>query len=269
MIELSVIIVNYNGQHYLAKCIDSLHEKLKNILFEIIILDNNSSDNSCNFIKEKYSDVILIESKANYGFGKGNNKAVQCSKGKYLLLLNNDTIILEQLAPVLDFYKLNQEIGVVGINMVDENKKYLPAAGNFPNFFNLLILKNFFKISHEFQTGVFSKNQYEVDWLGGSFLMLSKKIYNEIKGFDEDYFMYVEDVDFCKKIADIGKKRVFYPNYSYIHFVGFNSSKNFMLIKGLKIYLKKHSFGIEKIKLQIALEINSFVKLIKTALKLN
>ena len=90
--ELSVIIVNYNGQNYLEKCIDSLFEKLKKISFEIVILDNNSSDDSCTFIKDKYPEVILIESKVNYGFGKGNNKAVEHSKGKYLLLLNNDTI---------------------------------------------------------------------------------------------------------------------------------------------------------------------------------
>uniref|UniRef100_UPI003752DD78 glycosyltransferase family 2 protein n=1 Tax=Flavobacterium sp. TaxID=239 RepID=UPI003752DD78 len=92
---------------------------------------------------------------------------------------------------------------------------------------------------------------------------------NKINGFDEDYFMYVEDVDFCKKIAKVGLKRVFMTSISYIHFVGFNTNKNPMLVKGYKIYIKKHFSGIQKIVISIILQINSFVKNIKLALKTN
>ena len=152
--------------------------------------------------------------------------------------------------------------------MIDENKKYLPAAGNFPNFLNLLILKKIFKISIEFQSGKFSKECYEVDWLGGSFLMVSKNIFTEVKGFDMDYFMYVEDVDLCKKIANHQYKRIFLPNFSYIHFVGFDNSKNPMLIKGFEIYIKKHFAGWARIKMQFAITVNKTVKLIKKRLNL-
>lgn len=268
-LQLSVIIVNYNGLKYLKECFDSLYDKLKETTFEIIVMDNNSSDESCKFIKENYPKVILVESKENLGFAKGNNEAVKSAKGDYLLLINNDTIVLDDLEPLLQHLKSNITIGVIGINMLDGNKRYLPAAGNFPSPRNMFQLKKLLEKGPEFSSGKFSKESYEVDWLGGSFLLLSKKVYQEIKGFDEDYFMYVEDVDFCKKIANKGYKRLFMPNFSYVHFVGFNTSRNPLLIKGYEIYISKHLKGANKIISITALKINKFVKKCKRMLKLD
>lgn len=268
-IELSVIIVNYNGLKFLTDCLNSLKINLIGISHEIIIIDNDSKDESCDFIKQNFPEVILIESKINHGFGKGNNEAVKQSRGENLLLINNDTIVLDNLKPVLEVLKSDKNIGVIGINMLNAKKEYLPVAGNFPNARNMFQLIKLLDISPEFKTGKFTKNQYEVGWLGGSFLMLSKEIYTAIKGFDEDYFMYVEDVDFCKKIADIGKKRLFLPNYSYIHFIGFNNSKKPLLIKGYQIYISKHMKGFQKTICLLSLKINKTVKNIKTNLKLD
>ncbi|MCW1146900.1 glycosyltransferase family 2 protein [Flavobacterium lacisediminis] len=263
-IELSVIIVNYNGVKYLKDCLDSLYLKLTNISFEIIILDNNSTDNSCVYIKENFPTVKLVESKINHGFGKGNNEAVKHAKGKYLLLFNNDTILLDNLLPALEFLENDSKIGVIGINMLNGKKEYLQAAGNFPNFKNMFQFQKLLDLGIEFKKGKFTKKYYEVDWLVGSFLMLTKETYLLIKGFDEDYFMYVEDVDLCKKIADVGLKRIFLPNLSYIHYVGFNKKKNPLLVKGYKIYLKKHFKGISVFFISLALTINSFVKFLKS-----
>lgn len=265
--ELSVIIVNYNGVKYFKECFESLIQNLEGIFFEIIVIDNNSQDESCSFIKNNFPTIKLIESKINYGFGKGNNEAVKQAKGEYLLLINNDTIVLDQLKPALDFIKSDKSIGVIGINMLSANKEYIPAAGNFPNFRNMFQFQKLLNLGTEFKNGKFSKEYYEVDWLGGSFLLLSNEIYAKIKGFDEDYFMYVEDVDFCKKMANIGLKRVFMPNLSYIHFVGFNAKKNPLLVKGYEIYIQKHFSGIEKSMISFILQINAIVKKIKITLK--
>lgn len=265
--ELSVIIVNYNGLKYLNNCFESLFKKLNGISFEIIIIDNNSSDESCKFIIDNFPNIILVQSKTNYGFGKGNNEAVKIAKGDYLLLLNNDTIILDDLFPALEILKSDSKIGVIGINMLDSKKEYLQAVGNFPNPINMFKLKNLLNIGKEFESGNFSKERYDVDWLGGSFLLLSKKLYSEIGGFDEDYFMYVEDVDFCKKIADRGYKRVFLSKFNYIHYIGFNDTKNKLLIKGYEIYLSKHSKGIEKALCYLSIKANKTVKKIKNILK--
>lgn len=263
-VQLSVIIVNYNGLRFLKDCLDSLIDKLNSISHEIIIIDNNSQDESCAFIKENYPFVYLIESKINYGFGKGNNEAVKHAKGKYVLLFNNDTILIDNLDPILSLLEKDKSIGVVGINMLNANKEYLPAAGNFPNIRSMFKFQKLLDLGIEFNIGKFSKEYYEVDWLVGSFLFLSKETYEKINGFDEDYFMYVEDVDFCKKIADIGLKRIFIPNLNYIHFVGFNSNKNPMLVKGYKIYIKKHFKGFSSIMVSVALIINAVVKRIKS-----
>ncbi len=263
--ELSVIIVNYNGLKYLKDCFDSLYKTLEGTAYEIIVIDNQSADNSCNYIRENYPDIKLIESPENLGFGKGNNEAVKHAQGDYLLLINNDTIVLDNLTPVLDHIKADKTIGALAINMLNGNKEYTIAVGRFPDFGAMLRLKNFSKAGKDIETGHFTKDAYEVDWLSGSFLMMPKKVYDEVGGFDEDYFMYVEDVDLSRRIYYKGYKRVFLPQYSYIHFVGFNKARNPLLIKGIKMYIAKHYSGITAIKLRAGLAVNAMVKRLKGA----
>lgn len=262
--ELSVIIVNYNGLQYLKGCFDSLQDKLQGINYEIVVIDNNSKDDSCAYIKQHYPAVVLIESKENYGFGKGNNEAVKHAKGEYILLLNNDTILQDNLLPVLEYIKADATIGAVGIKMLSGDRDYLLSVGNFPNFRSVLKMKNIGKVGKDIEEANFTKNAYDVDWISGSFLLMPKKMYDEIGGFDEKYFMYVEDVDLCREIYNKGYRRVFLPNYSYIHFVGFNKAKNHLLVKGFKIYIKKHYSGIAATKLRLALTINALVKRFKS-----
>lgn len=262
--ELSIIIVNYNGLNHLKNCFDSIAEKLTGISHEIIVIDNDSKDGSDQYIRENYPEVVLIASKVNLGFGKGNNLGVKYAKGEYLLLLNNDTIILSNLHSVLELLKNDERIGVIGINMLNAEKQYLQVTGHFPNPRNMFQLKKLLTQGKEFKSGNFSKDYYEVDWIGGSFIMIKKELYMRVGGFDEDYFMYVEDVDFCKKVANLGYKRVFLPKFSYIHFVGFNSFKNKFIIKGYEIYLSKHYKGMYKYLCQIAININKLVKTIKS-----
>ena len=268
-IELSVIIVNYNGLKYIKECFDSLYAKLAGISFEIIVIDNNSTDDSCNYIRANYPEVVLLDSKINHGFGKGNNEAVKHAKGEILLLINNDTILLDSLLPVFNFVKQNKDVGEVGIKMLDGNRQYLPSVGKFPEFKSMLELKRMNAMGEEFRTGNFSKDKYEVDWIGGSLVFIPKAVYDSVGGFDKRYFMYVEDVDLSKEIADKGYKRIFMPGYSYIHFVGFNKSRNPMLIKGFRIYISKHFAGFEKMKVLAALKVNEIVKTVKKTLKID
>ncbi len=261
--DLSVIIVNYNGMKYLKGCFDSLYDKLSGINFEVIVLDNMSADDSCTYIKHNYPQVRLIESRENLGFGCGNNAAVKIAKGEYLLLINNDTIVQYHLSPALDFVKNDNTIGALGILMLDGNSNYLISAGNFPNPFNMIRLKNMFLMGPEFRSGNFAKPVYDVDWLGGSFLLMPKNVYNSIGGFDKDYFMYGEDVDLCKKVADAGYRRVFMPGLSYIHFVGYNKSRDNLVVKGHELYIEKHKSGFDKLATMTALGINKMIKKLK------
>ena len=261
--QLSVIIVNYNGQKYLKDCLDSLYRHLEGINSEIVLLDNNSADNSCAYIKEHYPEVTLIESSRNLGFGKGNNEAVRHASGRYLLLLNNDTIIQQNLKPVFQVVKNDSTIGAAGIKMLNGKGQYLVATGKFLSPGNIFRMKNMFRMGKEFATGNFSKGLYDVDWITGSFMLMPADVYRKVGGFDEDYFLYVEDVDLCKKIADAGYRRVFLTQYSYIHFVGHNKSKNHLLINGNRLYIEKHMKGITKLAALAALFVNASVKKIK------
>lgn len=263
-IELSVIIVNYNGLKYLKDCFDSLYAKLENISFEIIVVDNNSTDESCAYIKENYPNVFLIESKENLGFGQGNNLGVKNAKGETILLINNDTIVLDDLQPAIELLLSDPNFGIVAINMLSTNREYIPAASLFPTPLRLLRISFLKDRRKEFVTGNFDSNKvYETDWVTGAFMLIRKSDYEKVKGFDSDYFMYVEDVDLCKKIADLGKKRIFMPSLNYIHFVGFNTTREKLLINGYKIYSKKHFKGFSLLTANVMLKINRWVKILQ------
>ncbi len=240
-VKLSIIIVNYNCGKYLKECITSIYNKCSSFTFEIIIFDNNSSDDSLNFLENNFKEVILLKSDKNLGFAGGNNKAAETTKGEYLLLLNNDTVILENIYPLFSFFENDNKIGVLGIKMLNSQQKYIPSFGKFPKPLNLLRFSSLNYKSSEILIDNFNdKNHIQVDWVSGSFLMVKNKDWQHVKGLDEDYFMYVEDVDFCKKIALIGKKTIFVHSISYIHHVGFNKKKQHLLLRGYEIYVIKY-----------------------------
>lgn len=259
-IELSVIIVNYNGVSFFKKCFESLKDNLYGISFEIIVVDNDSKDDSCNFLRTHFPEVKLIASKENLGFGRGNNLGVENAQGRTILLLNNDTIIQNHLLPVLKTLYKDDETGIVAINMLNGNKNYISAVGRFPTPFRLLKISFLNDNRPEFKIGNFGLDLYDVDWVSGSFMLIRKADYEAVNGFDTDYFMYVEDVDLCKKIKNIGKKCVFQSNLSYIHFVGFNKSREYLLLKGYKIYASKHFSKAGGLIAKSMLSTNRFIK---------
>ena len=238
--KISVVIVNYNGQKYLQECLDAIKQNLGNLSYEIIIVDNDSSDNSCIFIKDRFPEVKLIESKENLGFGRGNNLGVKEAKYDTILLLNNDTILQDHLLTAIETLYENEKNGIVTINMLDAKKTYVPAVGRFPSPFRLIKISLLSDRRDVFKTGDFKEKVYTADWVTGAFMLIRKSDYERINGFDPDYFMYVEDVDLCKRMSDFGKKCVFQSSLNYIHFVGFDKSREPLLLKGYEIYAGKH-----------------------------
>lgn len=263
---LSIIIVNYNGKHYLKDCLDSLKKCCGGINHEVIIFDNASTDNSIDFIQQNFPKIQLIESKENIGFARGNNKAVQSSKGDLILLLNNDTVLLDNILPAIEVVD-RDKVGVVGIKMLGKQNEYRRSVGKFPTPIRLLKLSWLYYNSIDFKNGKFGKSQYEVDWIEGSFLLTKRKIWDSIGGLDSDYFMYVEDLDFCKKVRLADKKAIYFTECSYIHYGGYSKQRGELLKNGFKKYINKHHKGLTKKISVLSLEFNYFVKYAKEIIR--
>jgi len=266
--ELSIIIVNYNGERFLEACIESIFTKCEGMDFEIIIVDNASQDNSVSFLEQNYANkVILIKSNENLGFAKGNNLGARKSSGKYILLLNNDTVLRHSLKPAIKALKPN-DVGAIGIKMLGKDMEYRHSVGYFPTPSRLIKLSRLYNFSNGFKTGKFADNSpKEVDWVEGSFLMVKSSIWNDLKGLDDDYFMYIEDIDICKKITSHNYKVLYLPNIEYLHFGGYGASREHMLKRGFKKYINKHLKTPNKQLALLSVAFNFMIKDVKKAFR--
>jgi N-acetylglucosaminyl-diphospho-decaprenol L-rhamnosyltransferase len=230
MLQLSIILVNYNGSKFLEDCLGSIKKYLKEISYEVIIVDNSSSDNSINIIANEFPDFNLICSKNNLGFSRANNLAIKQAKGQYLLFLNTDTILIDDsLYSLLDYLTENHDVGAIGSRLVFENLRYQLSFGNPPNLVIELIDKVRYRLDNRYHSSLskFYDRQYskvqEVGWVTGACLMIRRDVFEQIGGFDENFFMYFEDKDLCKRVKELGYKVVYYPKTTIIHLLGGSS----------------------------------------------
>ena len=255
---LSIIIVNYNVKYFLEQCLQSIELASKKIKKEVLIVDNNSTDGSSLMIRNKFPKFKLIENKKNVGFSKANNQAIKKAKGKYILLLNPDTILEEDtLRKCIDFFKIKKNAGGVGVKMIDGNGNFLPESKrSFPSptiaFYKIFGLSFLFPKSKKFgkyHLGFLDKNKvHEVDVLSGAFFMTKKSILNKVGLLDENFFMYGEDIDISYRIKLAGFKNFYFPKTRIIHYKGESTKKTslnyvFLFYKAMSIFYNKHFKG--------------------------
>ncbi|MGQ9778132.1 MAG: glycosyltransferase family 2 protein [Thermodesulfobacteriota bacterium] len=255
MVDLSVIIVNWNAKELLKACIESIYRNAGHILLEIIVVDNASTDGSQGMIKELFPRAVLIENKRNLGYSRANNIGFNYSKGKYLLFLNPDTLVPEKtLEKAFLFMEENKDAGIVGCKHLNSDGSFQPSAFGFiplaSIFAYILGLNKLIKISW---LKKLSKTR-TVGYVQGSFLLIRREIFQEIGGFDENFFLYGEDVDLCKRVWDLGRKVYYYPDIFIIHYLGGSSRNNPETLKhfissSLYFYKKHQSEVRYKIKL--------------------
>jgi len=243
---LSIVIVNYNGKTIIGDCIYSIRKYIT-VPYEIIVVDNFSADGSQEYLKYNFSDINLLLNETNEGFAKGNNIGVKKSIGKYILLLNNDAFLSQDIKLLIDLMESDKNIGVAGIKMYGQEGEYRHSAGFFPVAWRLFKISSLYNKKNGFSDGQFKslKNDsppyYEVDWVEGSFLLTRRSLWNSVGGLDDSYFMYVEDVDYCKMIKNAGFKTVYYPSLNYVHIGGYGSGRLNLIFRGFCRYHKKHS----------------------------
>jgi len=253
--QLSVIIVNYNVKNLLRDCLLSVQKAAHSIDTEIILVDNASSDGSVEMLKAEFKYVKLIANTQNLGFSKANNQGIAQAQGKYILLLNPDTLINKNtFEDCLNFSKQTNNCGGIGVQMLDANNQFLKESKRgFPtpwaSLCRLSFLNKLFPNSallNGYYLGHLSNDEnHQVEVLAGAFIWIKKSIIDEIGGLDETYFMYGEDIDFSYRIQQAGYHNYFLGTVTILHYKGESTDKySFKYIKhfydAMKIFSKKH-----------------------------
>ncbi|MEN8222931.1 MAG: glycosyltransferase family 2 protein [Acidobacteriota bacterium] len=246
--ELSIIIVNYNSGKYLYNTIRSVYNSAPDSGFEIIIVDNNSSDSSLTKVIEDFPEIRLIELEINAGFGKANNIGAESAGGKYLLFLNNDTEVLkDSIDTLVSEIKDNPDYGIVSPLLFYEDGSCQLNYGNDPGIISEFLTKYFSKFIFRFNTKFKGENfEKNADWISGACFIISSKLYKELEGFDEYFFLYYEDADLGKRVRSMGLKNHLTSKSRIVHFLGKSTSPVFnellpLIKEGHLYYYRKHN----------------------------
>ncbi len=286
-IDLSIIIVSYNTRKLTVACLKSILQYTKQISYEVIVVDNNSTDDSVKYLN-KFNDnkIHIIENASNVGFGKANNKGIKASKGRYILFLNSDTLLKENvLEPMLNWMDMNPNIGISTCRLLNSDLSLQGTGGYFPTLVRVFswmtiqdvplvdsVIKPFHPMKEKsFTKGTsFYKNIRQLDWVTGAFMLVRSEVISSIKGFDEDYFMYTEEVDFCYRAKKEGWTVYYNPTWSIIHYGGASGTVTESIrheFHGVKLFYKKHYSKLSYVLLRLILVIGSLGRIIVFGIK--
>ncbi len=269
MTDLSIIIVCYKGWDRLNKCLRSLALfSGKNFSTEVIVVDNNSGEETISRAEETFPKFRFIYSKINGGFAHGCNLGAVNSSGEFILFLNPDTIASEtEIEKLLNEAKQNPQYTILSCRQINENGRESIALGEFPSFFNLT----------GFQRAIFMRRKSGIvnpasetsypDWVSGSVVMMRHETFDKLKGFDEDFWMYFEDVDLCRRVRDTAGRIAFCRNVTIEHNHGGSSRISLKVTSLTKtevhisrhVYISKHKKGFEKLLIQTFLVLNNLI----------
>lgn len=254
--DLSIIIVNWNAKDFLINCINSIIDNTKEITYEIIIIDNNSSDGSIKMLKDKFSNlsnVIIISNKDNKGFAGANNQAINISTGKDVLLLNPDTIIKANvIKETFKCLEKDENLGVAGCTVLNPDgslqlacRRMVPSIKDA--FFKLFGITKIFKKMNRYNLNDAPIDEFlSVDAVSGSYLMIKKEVIDKIGLLDEKFFMYGEDMDWCLSAKMAGYEVKYCPVGTITHFKGESSKQlsfkaNYEFYRSMLIFYQKNN----------------------------
>lgn len=257
-VQLSVIIVNYNVKYFLEQCLRAVQRAQKGLNVEVWVVDNHSADDSIAMVQEKFPEVRLIANKDNPGFSKANNQAIRQAKGKYVLLLNPDTVVGEDtFIKTIEFMDAHPEAGGLGVKMVDGAGVFLPESRRgFPSpfvaFAKTFGLSRLFPKSKRFNRyhlGYLDPAKtHEADVLSGAFMLMRKSVLDQVGLLDEQFFMYGEDIDLSYRIQLGGYKNFYFPETTIIHYKGESTKKGSLnyvrtFYHAMILFARKHFQG--------------------------
>jgi len=235
MIDLSIIIVSYNTRDLITECLDSIKNTAKKISYEIFVIDNDSSDDSVDVIKKYVKEdsskkVFFVENNKNLGFSAANNKAMKEAKGRYILFLNPDTVVrTNTLDFMAEYMDKNKDVGAATCELImpngeidDASHRGFPTPWNsFSHFSGLSKIFPHLKLFSGYSQGFKNlRETHEIDALAGAFMIVRREAGDEVGWWDEDYFFYGEDLNFCYELKNKGWKIMYVPEVSILHYKG-------------------------------------------------
>lgn len=243
--QLSVIILNYNVANFLEHCIKSVQAAIADIDAEIIVVDNNSSDDSCTRVSSLFPEITLLDNKENVGFAKANNQGVALAEGEYVCILNPDTVVTEDtFTTLLEYIKTKDNPGIIGCRLVDGTGKYLPESKRNVPTPSISLKKMLGNDKEYYANHIPESGEGAVAVLVGAFMFMKKKVYEEVQGFDESYFMYGEDIDLSYTVTKAGYTNYYFGATTVIHYKGESTLKNKTYAKrfygAMQIFYHKH-----------------------------
>ncbi len=231
---ISIIIVNWNTCQVTCDCLRSVYEQTEGIDFEVILVDNASTDDSVERTKQKFPQVILIENTENKGFAAANNKGMKIARGSYILLLNSDTVVLDEaIQKTLKFADQHPDAGIIGCRVLNPDGSLQPTCFMYPSILNMLLSTAYlYKIfpnskffGRERMTWWQRDDVREVEVVTGCFMLVRREAIEQVGMMDENYFMYGEETDWCWRFKQVGWKVMFTPQAQIIHLGGVSSSQ--------------------------------------------
>src|SRR4030042_1086837 len=253
--ELSVIIVSYNVRHFLEQCLLSVREASKDIACEIFVVDNNSADGSCSMVRSEFPEVKLVMNHENRGFSAANNQALKIAEGRFILILNPDTIVEEDtFKRCIGFMESHPDAGIIGVRMIDGKGRFLPESKRgIPTpdtaFYKMIGLSHLFPKSERFNRYYLghldNTKTTRADIISGAFMFIRREAFIKTGLLDEDFFMHGEDIDYCYRVLQNGFSNYYFPGTQIIHYKGESTKKEDLnvfiaLYKAMIVFVRKH-----------------------------
>jgi len=279
MLELSVLIANYDGTEWLSSCLTSLKAQLVGLDYEIVVVDNASRDDSLALLRGSFPEVRLIVNEDNVGFARANNQAFAVSHGRYILLVNNDTVFLAGLREMLAFLAESPACGAVGPAMFDGEQRPRGSWGYFPTLGRMWLTMTLLNRLPGLRSRMrpllvrpghpeFAQPSHAVDWLSGACLLTKREVLETAGFFDLDYFMYGEDVELCYRIRQAGYALMTFPQARIIHYgaggaesgVWKGEQATLCGFRGFLHFYRKHRPRWQRLSLRAALSLGAIIR---------